>query len=125
MSIPEFVTALFEGGRPAPTRPDPGPRDPERVGFDAVPRTIREDPRVSATAYRVYAAVLSCCWGKARETQATNAKLGERAGDCSPDTIGRALANLERCGYLKRVVDPLVLAGRRIVLLDPPPERPG
>ena len=80
--------------------------------FAAVPHAVAADPRLSATAVRVYAALLYFLRDRP-SCSPTNADLGRRAC-CSVATVKRALAALEAAGVVGRLPDANP-TGRRLV----------
>lgn len=98
-----------EGKPLAPTRPI--------HSFDRPPRPARVDPRLSDRAYRVLVTLEAYCWGESRECWVSNRTLAEQSGGAHPDTIRRALRQLEALGYLTTTPDPSKVRGQRIQLL--------
>jgi hypothetical protein len=92
-------------------RPDPARSKSEP--FAAVAHAIAADPRLSAVAVRVYAAVLYFLRDRP-SCRPTNADLGRRAC-CSVATVKRSLAALEAVGVIGRVPDDNP-TGRRLVV---------
>lgn len=111
--------------RPARGR-DPAPTRPVHT-FDRAPRTARSDRELSDRAYRVLATLEAYCWGDSRACWVSNRTIAEQSGGCHPDTIRRALRDLEARGYLRTEPDPTKVRGQRIHLLYDlagPPTRP-
>jgi hypothetical protein len=139
-----------EDGPPPPStivKPPSGALDPGRVYFDAMPQVIRAHRTLSPTDKLVYCCLVNLCWGKRRDTDATNAKIRERSGGTSKvevfvdkigrkrsrtvrltglsdDTIQRSIGRLIRLNLVSREDDPLTLSTRRLRLLDLPSGRP-
>ncbi len=100
--------------RPEPEADDQADDQAEATdwNWDRVPDAARMDPDLSATAYRVLAAVISYCWADSSRCWASNRNLGDRCGGLSTNRVRIALAELVERGYLTRVDDPLVRSGR-------------
>lgn len=99
--------------------PDRGQSAPTSIvrPFDKVPRDIAGDERVNCTAYRVFAIVVRFA-GLKDGCTAGNDRIGKAAGNLSHRTVQRALEDLERLGYIRRVLDPTTRSRVRIDVLD-------
>lgn len=95
---------------------DPAPARPVHA-FDRPPRAARLDPELSATAYRVLATIEAHCYGDRRECWPSNRTIGEQSGRISPETVRRALRELEARGYLAIRPDPTKARGQRLTPL--------
>jgi DNA-binding transcriptional ArsR family regulator len=112
-----LAQAIGEAFTRLPDRPEVPDQEPEGESFDQVPRKARADKQLSATGYRVLAAIEGGCFGSSRRCSLTNGKLGANAGGISHNTVRRALRELEELGYLRVELDKTRFRGQVLVLL--------